>query len=335
MSRWTFALQNLVDTAVRFRLAWATAWHGNGNGNDLPIRSGVVVGGGGAVSVLAGTMNVRVGPTRAIVQGSAAGQGAYPWVNTADYDITLPNGGGGPTVYNIAILVQDSTFDTSGLQTSELVAYPVGSPPVGSRLDLRQVTVRAGVSLGTGGLLVSDLGNDLRKYTAANGGIVPVANSTDMTAFSTVEGTVVSRLDDLGSLRVFHSGAWQRPIDQAPSNGGWTQFTGRGVSGWSTTIWVRRWGPIVHIYGTTLRSGGSITVPVTSDIANIIIGTLPTGWTVSNMSGLTAPLASGALGRLAGIVIDPASNITLVTVAPGQDIVTGSGFSFGGMYFVA
>lgn len=232
MAVWPFAQKPGVDTATRGRLALSSLWT---PARDVPLKvtSGLINDGGGVVSVVAGTMNVQVTACRGIIQGTvSAAQGGYPVVIDATETITLPNGGGSDTPYTIAILVEDSAFDLSGQQRARVVAYPTaGGPPTGSGvIPLRSINLRAGVSAGSGGLLVGDLGTDLRLYTVAIGGILPALSSgrpgqpfigqwifeTDTKLLRVWDGSVwkAIRKDVFITVNTFFSnGTWTKPAD--------------------------------------------------------------------------------------------------------------------------
>jgi hypothetical protein len=232
MAVWPFAQKPGVDTATRGRLALSSLWT---PARDVPLKvtSGLINDGGGVVSVVAGTMNVQVTACRGIIQGTvSAAQGGYPVVIDATETIALPNGGGADTPYTIALLLEDSAFDLSGQQRARVVAYATaGGPPVNSGvIPLRSINLRAGVSAGSGGLLATDLGTDLRVYTVAIGGVLPTLSTgrpgqpftgqwiyeTDTGLLRVWTGAVwkAIRKDVFITVNTFFSnGTWNKPAD--------------------------------------------------------------------------------------------------------------------------
>lgn len=207
MAIWPFSMKSGQDTAQRARLALPSLWTPS---RDAPLKviTGLINDGGGVVTVVPGTMDVSCTPFRGMVQGAVSGtQGGYAVVNDANITTTLPNGGGGAVQYTIAAIVEDSAFDLSGQQRVRLTSYPTaGGPPVNSGvIPLRQINLRAGVSVGTGGLLSGDLNTDFRVYTVAVGGILPRTSSTR--PGTPAEGSWIWE-SDTKMLRVWDGAAW-------------------------------------------------------------------------------------------------------------------------------
>ncbi|MGH3501577.1 MAG: hypothetical protein ACRDQA_11925, partial [Nocardioidaceae bacterium] len=149
-----------------------------------------------------GTMDVTVTPFRAIVQGTKnLAQGTYPVVMDANQTLTLPNGGATDVTYTIVVRIRDNVYDGSGEQDTTLYALAGSESVDGVTLPLREVTVPAGTSAGSGGLDNSNLGADLRTYTAALGGTIPVTGRTsrDNLSASARAGLQVFRMDTLNN----------------------------------------------------------------------------------------------------------------------------------------
>lgn len=232
MAVWPLIQKPGVDTATRGRLGLTALWT---PARDAPLKvtSGLINDGGGVVSVVAGTMNISVTPCKGVIQGTVSGtQGGYPVVIDANEVITLPNGGASDTPYTIALMVEDSAFDLSGQQRARVVAYATaGGPPVGSGIiPLRAFNLRAGVSAGSGGLLAGDLGQDLRVYTVAVGGVLPSLSTgrpgqpfvgqwiweTDTKILRVWDGSAwrAMRKDVLITVNTFFgNGTWNKPAD--------------------------------------------------------------------------------------------------------------------------
>jgi hypothetical protein len=243
MAIWPFSMKSGQDTAQRSRLALSSLWTPS---RDAPLKvtTGLINDGGGVVTVVPGTMDVSVTPFRGMVQGTVSGtQGGYPVVSDTNLTTTLPNGGGGAVQYTIAAIVEDSAFDLSGQQRVRLVSYTTaGGPPTNSGvIPLRQLNLRAGVSVGTGGLLGSDLNTDFRVYTVAVGGILPCLSSGR--PGSPAIGSWVYETDT-GILRVWTGAVWKAmrkdvliTVDRYTASDTWSKpndvkiVRGRGVAG--------------------------------------------------------------------------------------------------------
>lgn len=229
MAIWPLHMKSGQDTAQRFRLGATSLWNPS---RDAPLKvtTGLINDGGGVVTTVGGTMNVQATPFRGIIQGTVAGtQGGYPVVCDANLTTTLPNGGGANVLYTIAAFVEDSAFDASGQQRVTLINYPTASgPPVGSGvIPLRQINLRAGVTVGSGGLLPGDLGTDFRIYTVAVGGVLPTLSSTR--PGSPAVGAWIFETDT-GLLRVWDGSVWKAirkdvfiTVNTFFANGTWTK----------------------------------------------------------------------------------------------------------------
>lgn len=168
----------------------------------IAARSGVLPGlGSGALSTVS-AMVARVAPVKVLIaNGVSAALGPYLLVSDANVDITFDAGEAAvPRVDRIIARAYDNTNDGSGSTTGSvyyLKGQASGSAtalPTNSVL-LYEMTVPAGASSGTGGINFANA-VDKRVYTVAQGGIIPVANNTDMAAISSPhEGMAVYRMD--------------------------------------------------------------------------------------------------------------------------------------------
>lgn len=101
-----------------------------------------------------------------------------------------------------------------------------------------------------------------------------------------------------------------------------------------TTVRLRRLGMLVQV---TLDpfTVASLAIPVSGDIANMAVCTVPVPFRPVNVQ----PLTSGSTGRLAAGYINGAGTIALSAVAPTATqtaalTVTNEQFSLGGVYFL-
>lgn len=330
MAVWPFAQKPGVDTATRGRLALSSLWT---PARDVPLKvtSGLINDGGGVVSVVAGTMNVQVTACRGIIQGTvSAAQGGYPVVIDATEQIVMPNGGGSDTPYTIALLIEDSAFDLSGQQRARVVAYATAAgPPVGSGvIPLRAINLRAGVSAGSGGLLATDLGTDLRVYTVAVGGILPALSTgrpgqpfigqwiyeTDVKVLRVWDGATwrAIRKDVLVTVNTFFSnGTWNKPADikayhhrcwggggaGGPVDGQSGQGEGGGGGG----------GGYSEVWGDAAALAASLGVTVGQGGA----------------AGLTSPAASGGTSSIGGISATGGGGGIIMASSTGSQLVFG------------
>lgn len=206
MSLFAFALAAGQDVARRGRLALSSFLAPQDA--FLQARPGLVDDGGGQVTAVDGTMRVSVSPFRGFVLGEyGANQGVYPVVNEAIEELTVPDGGAVDKAYEVVALVQDSSFDASGVQQARLEVIDPVAPPEGSYLRLAQVTVPANRTAGTGGLGPGNIGPDLRQYTSGLGGTIPVTGTTQRNGINARPGTRVYRLDT-NQEEVFDGNSW-------------------------------------------------------------------------------------------------------------------------------
>jgi hypothetical protein len=188
------------------------------NGTTV-VRSGLFPGSSPATLSTVSAMVARVNSFRAVIaNGVSSTLGPYLFVSDTTTDITFAAGEASVArVDRIIARVYDNVNDGSG-STQATVEYLKGqssgsasSLPTNSLL-LWEMTVPAGASSGTGGINFSNA-VDKRVWTTAAGGIIPIANATDMAAMTAYEGMVIYRTD-LDILYI-HDG---------------TNFKGRGVA---------------------------------------------------------------------------------------------------------
>lgn len=169
---------------------------------QLAVRGGVLPGAtSGALSTVS-AMVARVAPVKVVIpNGVSASLGPYLLVSDANVDITFDNGEAAvPRVDRIIARAYDDVNDGSGSTTGSIY-YLKGTAggsatalPTNSIL-LYEMTVPAGASAGGGGINFSNA-VDKRVYTAAQGGIFPVASAADMALITTgYEGMALYRTD--------------------------------------------------------------------------------------------------------------------------------------------
>lgn len=232
MTVYATRLVNGTDTRERMRRADAMHMFPAGAGM---ARGGFRPDGGGVVSVNAGTMTVSVSPFTAWVDGGVSDlQGGYTFVCDATETLTLAAGHATLSRTDVVIAeVRDTTHDGSG-STDARVRILEGTPGAGvpalptNALALRNITVGAGLSAGTGGLTSGNLSTDRRTYTTGLGGVLTVASQAERDATGAPNGAVVYR-SDTDRLQVRRATGWQDL-----SGGAWGGFTPT-LSGTGTT----------------------------------------------------------------------------------------------------
>lgn len=212
MTVYATRLVNGTDSMERMRRADAMGLAPSGPGM---ARSGFRNDGGAAVTVSAGTMNVQVSPFTAWVDGGVSDtQGGYTFVSDTTETLTVSPGHASLARTDVVIAeVRDTIHDGSG-STDARLRILEGTPGSGvpalptNALALRNITVPAGLSAGTGGLASGNLGTDRRTYTTGLGGVVPVADQSERDALPAIAGTVVRRADT-DTLEVLQASGWE------------------------------------------------------------------------------------------------------------------------------
>ncbi|MEI7034150.1 hypothetical protein [Streptomyces pratensis] len=132
-------------------------------------------------------MKVTVTPGRAVIQGQGAA-GAYPVVLTDYATLTLDDGNASHDRIDLVVLrVHDAQFDVGDRTEASLevikgeASATLEQPQVPpASLPLARITVPAGASVGTGGIVWADAVYDLRVPTVAVGGILPESWNRDV-----------------------------------------------------------------------------------------------------------------------------------------------------------
>jgi hypothetical protein len=187
-------------------------------------------------------------------------------------------------------LLNLDTYDGSVLLDADVVVV-TGTPGAGAPalptncLPLRNVTVPAGASSGTGGLVAGNLSTDRRTYVSGLGGVVPVASQAERDALPALDGTVVYRTDvdrfegrSNGTWRVFDNPD-QPPYFHGKLAGGVLLNAGFSYtyavvedshSGWSTNLYTI---PVSGVYRFTIGVKWSGTPTGTLGISISVDGT--------------------------------------------------------------
>lgn len=207
--------------------------------------------------------NVTVQPFQAVIQGTRhAGAGAY--LATLDEQKTLDvlkvPAHGSYSRFDLVVARQtDAQYgDSTSKFTVEVIAGTAASQPSdptvpGDVLKLARITVRANASTVTGGDIT-----DLRPYTCAVGGVLPVRNAAERPV-DAYNGLYVHRLDT-GRLEFFNGSGWKSLTVEDDT--GWQPVS--LSAGWVPTgpdpedgnvVQVRRIGPVVHMRGVVTRIG--------------------------------------------------------------------------------
>lgn len=217
--------------ASEARLANAVFLQGEGAGDALDAvraRAGVRPAGADPGQVTASTNSVTVQPFQAVVtdpDDPAAG----PYVVTLEAVQTMPLPAAHASLGRFDLVVAevvDGGFAVK-LYVGQPLTTPVPPKPGPISLKLAQISVKPGQQPAV---------TDLRRFTAAAGGILPVRAAADMpTAAQANPGQFAYRVDS-GELQVFRAGGWQR--FKQPRNQwqplqltlGWTPYTAGPVA---------------------------------------------------------------------------------------------------------
>ncbi|MYT30462.1 MULTISPECIES: hypothetical protein [unclassified Streptomyces] len=146
----------------------------------LTTQPGVIPGGNPFALAATGAMTATLGTGRALIQGNEI-QGAYPVSVTAPETLTFIDGDpANPRIDLVVLRIYDAAHDNTGQvrAAAEIIpgtpsAAPTPPPLPAGALGLYRVAVPAKTSAGTGGIDFPTATTDVRRYTAAVGGIVP------------------------------------------------------------------------------------------------------------------------------------------------------------------
>lgn len=291
MAEYAARLANSQDTIDRMRRVDALGL--TPSGNPTLARSGLRPDGGGAVTVNSGQMSVSVTAFAAWIDGGASdAQVGYPVF--LDAGKTLSIAAGHATLVRVDTVVaqvRDTAYDGSG--STDLRVYVVqGTPGAGapalpqSAIPLRDISVHAGASSGTGGLTAANLSTDRRQYVTALGGILPVASAAERDALTALQSGALVYRRDVSALEVFGGSSWTRvsapprvsvarAAAQSIANGGYTAIsfdtevedtdamfapTGTDITVKSAGIWL-----VTAVVGLVANSSGTRGVAVSKN----------------------------------------------------------------------
>lgn len=242
MTVYATRLVNGTDTRERLRRTDAAGLFPTGPGL---ARGGFRNDGGGAVSVNAGTMGVTVTPFTAWVDGGVSDVQAGYWLTSdATETLTVAAGHASQVRTDVVIAeVRDTTHDASGATDARLRILQ-GTPGSGvpalptNAVALRNITVPAGASAGTGGLSSGALSTDRRVYTTGLGGTLPVASQAERDALPAIAGTMVYRRD-LDRVQVLQGTGWRTVAAGYEDETGVTYDSNVVASGLGSTVYRR------------------------------------------------------------------------------------------------
>lgn len=202
------AVGNQNTDQVDHRSLVTSLTQSNGNVNH---RAGLFPTNNAATLTNVSAMVAGIGPLKAIVE-NPAGSGQYLVQSDAQENVTFEDGE--PVVIRtdrIILRVYNDAQDGSG-QNDPVIEYlkgnSSGSPnplPNGSLL-LWDINVPAGASAGSGGINFTSAAVDRRVFTTASGGVVPVANTTELNAITNPYSGMTA-YDKALSVLYVHDGA--------------------------------------------------------------------------------------------------------------------------------
>lgn len=327
MTVYATRLANGADTRDRLRRADAAGFFPAGVGL---ARQGLRPDGGGVVTVSAGTMTVNVAAFTAWVDGGASDlQGGYLFVSDGSEALAVADGHASLSRTDVVIAeVRDTTHDASG-STDARVRILQGTAGAGvpalptNAVALRNLTIPAGLSVGTGGLSAGNLSTDRRTYTTGLGGVLTVAGTAERDALAAVEGMIVYRTD-VDQLEVRRGAGWVSLMTGNTADvGALVGIT--PASGWvpgAGTNGVVRRGNMATVYLATTRDGSSGPGAAGAAIATVPVGfrpipTAPNGYFagMNGADGTLIPLYITADGAIRPVFARPASTETIGMVS--------------------
>ncbi|MEU2231357.1 hypothetical protein ACH4A8_18745 [Streptomyces vietnamensis] len=244
--------------------------------NPLGVRSGILPGTydgkyrvGGLWMSSTGPMTATVYAGKAVIQGGAAADGAYPVALDEDIPLTFADGDPLNDRIDLVVLrVYDNDVDALGKYEAgiEIVkgtpaATPAAPAAPARSLTLFTVKVKKGASAGTGGIdWAGGASTDLRTTTVSSGGILPVYNNAG------VAGAYPGQYQDNDNahfLQRWDGTAWVAYPKEiggiAPSGtittgsypGQYRDYNGGQLQRWNGTAWVAYQPPVeVETTGT-------------------------------------------------------------------------------------
>ena len=260
------------------------------NAGSLQVRGGLLPSPSAGELSTVSAMVAAVAALKCVIPNSISSTlGPYVLVSDAAVNITFdPGEASVARVDRIIARAYDDTNDGSG-QTKGDVYYLKGQASgaatamPNNAILLYEVTVPAGASAGGGGIDFNTATTDRRFYTSAAGGIIPIANATDMSGInSPYDGMAIYRtdLDTLyiydgtnfkpkGQISVANSAALSNVTN--PENGSiaYARDTGR-LWTYNGSSWVRSYNEPQEITGKQgITSQSSFTSTSYADIPGI------------------------------------------------------------------
>lgn len=203
------------------------------NAGSIQVRSGLIPSPSAGALATVSAMVASVAALKAVISNSiSSALGPYVLVSDATVNITFDDGEASVTrTDRIIARVYDNVNDGSG-DTKGDVYYLKGQASGAATalpnncILLYEVAVPAGASAGGGGINFNTQTTDRRFYTTAAGGIIPIANATDMSAIANpYEGMAIYRTDL--DILYCHDGTSFKPrgIAAVASSGNLTNIT--------------------------------------------------------------------------------------------------------------
>jgi hypothetical protein len=272
------------------------------------------VRGVGDLIVSAGAgMSVNVAAGLAFVKGTIQTfQGMYVVPNDGVVNLAISAANASLARNDLIIVrVQDSQYaGSNNLGTLEVVtgtaaASPADPTPPANSLTLARVVVPAAAAS-----IVSGNITDLREWTAALGGSIPVRNAAQRDAMTKFDGLTVYRMDN-HNVEVWNASTSIWMGEQASGTSGITAATGWSVA---SQTWSRKNGM----------------APANGNLSNVQVGTLPVG--LRPVSKIAA--SSGETGVLSTWVVNTTGTIHIAATTPSQVINTSEQVSVGGSFIL-
>lgn len=204
------AIQALATHAADdHRGALAAGFTSMGGGTTPRPRAGVLPGWGAELAVgqrgAGANMSVDVGAGKAMIPAPTNGHGGWVLINDAVLNLVIAaNGAGNPRTDLVIARVSDAQYHTGGTNDAAVevitgtagVGAPVPTVPVakGAYIVLARVAVAAGAASITNANITLNTVVDVPR-TAALGGVLIVANSTQRNAINPHAGLVVYQAD--------------------------------------------------------------------------------------------------------------------------------------------
>lgn len=301
-------IRNAVTTPLDARLMDMSGIVCNADGTPRAGVLGTALGVGGAIVSTTATMSVNVAAGEFVTtKGKADGVAIF----TNDGTVAVAIAAAPASNSRIDVIYVKHNDDTTGdadalpvfgVVTGTAAASPVKPAVPTGALELATLRVYAGTTASNGG---SNVLTNTYQMTAARGGVVPVRDSTERSAWTAPDGALTYQLDT-DELYVRANGAWaliSGLVDYGPLDPAVTAIYGAGWSnyasgGWSGTRYWRR-SRIVYVNGSSAK----------------------TSWAAGETI-LTLPAGSRPPGRIEGIGVTVEASGAVITKAAGSVAMT-------------